>query len=85
MRILWAFKILPAEGAKTPLKFADYADSLPGNPGKNMPVRFQCRSEERKRAILKAFEEMESGRGKKVSFLSSCPHWSFFRGGHRLT
>ncbi|KAK1445674.1 hypothetical protein CMEL01_09917 [Colletotrichum melonis] len=65
MRILWAFKILPAEGAKTPLEFADYADSLPGNPGKNMPVRFQCRSEERKRVILKAFEEMESGRSKK--------------------
>ncbi|KAG7082534.1 cytochrome p450 [Colletotrichum scovillei] len=81
MRILWAFKILPAEGAKTPLKFADYADSLPGNPGKNMPVRFQCRSEERKRAILKAFEEMESGRGKKIALNlgeSSIPDVSTF-------
>ncbi|KAK1673573.1 cytochrome P450 [Colletotrichum godetiae] len=72
MRILWAFKILPAEGAETPLEFADYADSLPGNPGKNMPVRFLCRSEKRKRVILKAFEEMEGGREKKVSFLDAC-------------
>lgn len=35
-----------------------------------MPVRFRCRSEERKLVILKAFEEMENGRGKKVSFPS---------------
>ncbi|KXH29455.1 hypothetical protein CSAL01_01666 [Colletotrichum salicis] len=83
MRILWAFKILPAEGAKTPLEFADYADSLPGNPGKNMPVRFLCRGEERKKVILKALEEIKGGREKKVALNlgdTSVPDVSAFLG-----
>ncbi|OHF02997.1 hypothetical protein CORC01_01755 [Colletotrichum orchidophilum] len=70
MRILWAFEISPADGAKTPLAFTEYAAALPGNPGERMPVRFRCRSESRKAVILRAFEEAEAGRGKQVMALN---------------
>nr|XP_036579405.1 uncharacterized protein CTRU02_10651 [Colletotrichum truncatum]KAF6786952.1 hypothetical protein CTRU02_10651 [Colletotrichum truncatum] len=66
MRILWSFDVVTAPGAKTPLEFSDYAAALPGNPDSSMPVKLQYRSESRKEAILKAFEEETADRPVKM-------------------
>lgn len=55
MRLLWAFNIHPAPGAKLPLNPKDYVGDLPGIAGSQMPVTLTVISDERRRLIDAAY------------------------------
>lgn len=69
MRLLWAFDIVPVEGVKTKeLDPSVYPGPMPGNPGPNMPVRFNPRSEAKAKIVEAEYLRMKQDRGDMVSF-----------------
>ncbi|OAL52704.1 cytochrome P450 [Pyrenochaeta sp. DS3sAY3a] len=62
MRLVWAFEIVPAKGAKLPQDPRDYPGEMPGNPGEHMPVMLKIRSEAKRRMIEMEFEKEKAHR-----------------------
>tara|TARA_R110002003_G_scaffold1048_15_gene22277 strand:+ start:18553 stop:20196 length:1644 start_codon:yes stop_codon:yes gene_type:complete len=69
MRLVWAFEIVPAKGAKLPLDPNDYPGEMPGNPGEHMPVVLRVRSEAKKRVIEREFEKEKAVHPQMVSLI----------------